>query len=88
MISNFANYICRYTINNRKNILKTLNSFCKTVSDARHVKDAVEYKCQIESYASDNNSWNDNENIEGCESGESIHTSYITKKKKDKKWKE
>jgi len=85
MISNFANYICRYTINNRKNILKTLNSLCKTVSNSRHVKDTVKYERQIESYAGDDNSWNDNENIERiecCEVHINNYKSFLIKQKR------
>ncbi len=82
MISDFANYIGGYTINNRKDILKTLNSFCKTVSNSRHVKDAVKYERQVESYTSDDNSWNNNEYIERIECCKSIHREYFNKKDK------
>lgn len=85
MISDFANYVRGYTINNRKNILETLNSFCKTIGNPRHVKNTMQYECQIESYASNDNSWNDNKyikRIECCEVHADNYKSFLIKQKR------
>ncbi len=85
MISNFANYICRYTINNRKNILEFFNGRRKTIYNPRYVSKTVENYGQIDAYSSNNDSGDYNENVKSCQLSKSIHAHTLYKKLKEKR---